>query len=152
MATIVVGVDGSDGAQRALEWAAAEARLRSADLRVVHAYRTEWVYYPEFAAVRTLVNPADLAEQAKELVDRCVEQLGALGEGLTVTTEAINDANAAHALLEHAADAEMIVMGSRGLGGFGGLLLGSVSQKVVHHASVPVVIIPIDEEDEAVEA
>ena len=142
MPTVVVGIDGSKTGQRALEWAAAEARRRGAALQVVHAYRTEWVYYPEYAAVRTMVMPSNLASEAKQLVDAAVDRLGDLGEGLSITTQAINDPNPANVLLEHGKDADLIVVGSRGLGGFGSLLLGSVSQKVAHHATVPVVIVP----------
>ena len=144
--TILVGIDGSEGSQHALEWAAEEARLRSARLRVVHAFRTEWVYYPEYAAVRTIVSTTDLENEAKLLMDKAIGDLGDKVEGVDVVTEVVNDANAAHALLERVdPTTTMVVVGSRGLGGFGGLLLGSVSQKVAHHAEVPVVIIPPEE-------
>jgi len=142
MAAVLVGIDGSPGSQRALEWAAGEAKLRGADLHVVHAYRSEWVYYPEYAAVRTIVTPTNLEAEAKLVTERALDELGALGESLTITTETVNDTNAAHALLGRAGDAELIVVGSRGLGGFAGLLLGSVSQKVAHHSPVPVVVVP----------
>lgn len=151
MTTIIVGIDGSDGGQRALEWAVEEAKLRNARVHVVHAYRTEWVYYPEYAAVRTIVSPTDLAGEAKLLVDRAIEQLGEDKAEVSITTEVVNDPNAAHALLERLEDPELdiglVVIGSRGLGGFSGLLLGSVSQKVAHHAHVPVVIVPPPNKD-----
>jgi nucleotide-binding universal stress UspA family protein len=141
--TILVGIDGSEGSKRALEWAAEEAQLRSVRLRVVHAYRTEWVYYPEYAAVRTIVSTTDLENEAKLLMDNAISELGERTKGVDVVTEVVNDANAAHALLERIEpETTMVVIGSRGLGGFGGLLLGSVSQKVAHHAEVPVVIVP----------
>ncbi len=142
MAKIVVGVDGSEVGQRALEWAADEAKLRGAEVVAVHAYRSEWIYYPEYVAVRTIVTPTDLAAEAEALLATTIENLGDKKEGVTITPEAVNDSNPAHALLERAADADMIVVGTRGLGGFAGLLLGSVSQKVAHHSRVPVVIIP----------
>lgn len=142
MAKIVVGVDGSEVSQRALEWAVDEARLRGAEVVALHAYRSEWIYYPEYVAVRTIVTPTDLAAEAEALLTKTIENLGDKTDGITILPEAVNDSNPAHALLERSGDADMIVVGSRGLGGFTGLLLGSVSQKVAHHAKVPVVIIP----------
>lgn len=146
MAAVVVGIDGSTTGQRALEWAAREAKLRDAQLRVVHAYRTEWVYYPEYAAVRTIVAPTNLESEAKQVVDGAIDRLGDLAGEIEISTHVINDANAANALLECAADADLVVVGSRGLGGFAGLLLGSVSQKVAHHTEVPLVIVPAQDD------
>ena len=130
MAAVLVGIDGSPGSQRALEWAAGEAKLRGADLHVVHAYRSEWVYYPEYAAVRTIVTPTNLEAEAKLVTERALDELGALGESLTITTETVNDTNAAHALLGRAGDAELIVVGSAGRTGLKRLLLGNTVEDV----------------------
>ena len=141
MQRIVVGVDGSEGARRALEWAVAEAKMRDAQVVVIHAW-TE----PAAVAVGSLVSAGavepEVFEDAAERTLR--EVLAAVGTtGLPHGIESRLVAGApAPALLDASHDADLVVVGSRGLGGFSGLLLGSVSQQVAHHATSPVVIIP----------
>ncbi len=137
---IVVGVDGSEESRAALRWAATEARIRAAELLVVHA----WWALPELVLTEAADRGRAVAEtsQASGLVDEFVLQtLGGTGGGLVITCTAIQGVTAATALLEAAEGAELLVLGSRGLGGFRGLLLGSVSQQCVHHAPCPVVVI-----------
>ena len=129
MASIVVGVDGSDEARRALDWAVAEARLRGAALRVVHAYQSQ----PDAAGTERLRREADLIVQAA--VTACET------DGLDVDARAVSG-SAPSALLEASRGADLLVVGSRGRHGFPGLLLGSVSQQLAHHARCPVVIVP----------
>ena len=135
--TIVVGVDGSACSLAALRWAVDEAKLRNAGLRVVHAWSYPHVStYHEAAHVMRL----PLAESAEALVERVVDQVTEKAGDVEVASEVV-ESPAAEALIEAAADASLLVVGSRGLGGFRGLLLGSVSQQCAHHAPCPVVIV-----------
>jgi|SRR5579862_1636116 len=140
MNTIVVGIDGSPQSREALRWAAAEARLRGAALRVVHAWNLP--YRPIAPSFIPELDPRDI-EAAKRHADGLIEEelaeLGDLGE-LEVERVALEDSPAA-ALITAAADADLLVVGSRGRGGFTGLLLGSVSQQCAHHAPCPIVIV-----------
>jgi len=143
MSGIIVGVDGSGHSHRALEWAAREAALRQASLTVltVHQPLSAWaaagpVIYP--------VNDGETAESARELAEReANEALKEIGDQLPaeVTVRAV-DGLPAEELLRAAEGAEMLVVGSRGAGGFARLLMGSVSTQVTHHANCPVVVIP----------
>lgn len=142
MAVIVVGVDHSEGAKAALRFALEEAKLRQATLRVVHA----WQYAYIGATGLEGTCPA-VGGDIKELRDAAEKDLDAtLGESIpetgTVEVErrVVEDRPAA-ALIDESRGADMIVVGSRGHGGFAGLLLGSVSQQVAHHAACPVVIV-----------
>ena len=140
MEKIVVGIDGSGPAQAALEWAVAEAMVRGAGLVVVHAWQQPaTVLMSPYAPL--LADPATLAETAcKTLADSLamVDLTGLAGEA----DLRIVQGPAAPALIGAAKDATLLVVGSRGRGGFAGLLLGSVSQQVAHESTVPVVIIP----------
>lgn len=138
---IVVGVDGSEGGAAALEFAASEAALRKARLRIVSAWEVPTAAYgggfappidPEtWDAFR--VGAEQVAQEASALVKK--QQPSVDVEALAVAGQP------AVALLEQSADAELIVVGRRGLGGFTRLLLGSVSQQVVQHATCPVVVV-----------
>jgi nucleotide-binding universal stress UspA family protein len=140
---IVVGVDGSDGARRALEWAVEEARLRKAGLLVVHA----WHVPPLVAGAAPFDGPMALDADTLERVEKTAEEI-VERELATVDTAGIEvrrlvvAGSPADALIEAAADADLLVVGTRGHGGFTGLLLGSVGQQVAHHAPCPVVIVP----------
>jgi nucleotide-binding universal stress UspA family protein len=137
METIVVGVDGSDTSAKALRWALREARLRGAKVRVVHAWS-----YPQVStyhgAAHVLTIP--FAQEAAALLDRGVEDAASDAEGVEIEKQIV-EGEAAPALVEAARDASMLVVGSRGLGGFSGLLLGSVSQQCAHHATCALVIV-----------
>jgi nucleotide-binding universal stress UspA family protein len=137
METIVVGVDGSDASIRALRWALREARLRGARVRVVHAWS-----YPQVSTYHEAahVSSVPFAEEAAALLDQVVEQAESDAEGVQVEKKVV-EGEAAPALVEAARDASMLVVGSRGLGGFSGLLLGSVSQQCAHHATCNLVIV-----------
>ena len=138
MDRIVVGVDGSESAQAALVWALEEGRVRSAQVDVVTAWHEPYVA-PTMAAV--VPDPAVFSEAAERTLDRAVDEAGAAADGLTIERHVVRG-NAASALLDVAKGAALLVVGSRGRGGFAGLLLGSISQQVVHHATCPVVVVP----------
>lgn len=144
MSGIVVGIDGSAHAQRALDWAVREAALRDAPLTVVTIWRTAVSYWGN-----PVVYPQDraLAEQARTEAQEAVDKSLALAGDMrpsSVTVRAISGIPAAE-LVTASADADMLVVGSRGSGGFSRLLLGSVSTQVVHHAHCPVVVVPDEE-------
>ncbi len=140
MQKIVVGVDGSETAQRALEWAAAEAELRGAALVVVHAWLPAAGVTSPYGAM--LVDPATVAETARLTLEDSVESLERAGRNFVRLDQVMVQGPAAQALIEAARDSSLLVVGSRGRGGIASLLLGSVSQQVAQHATVPVVIIP----------
>lgn len=149
IARIVVGVDGSAAAQRALSWAVHEARLRGAKVQVIHAWMVPFVEAlpePIVFGHRPPGPPIEevyerLRQAAKDVLDSCVRE--ALEEVPDVEVEReLVEARPAHALLEAARDANLLVVGSRGRGGFTGLLLGSVSQQCVQHAPCPVAVVP----------
>jgi nucleotide-binding universal stress UspA family protein len=142
MSVIVVGVDRSEGAKAALRFALEEATLRQATLRIVHAWQYAYIGATGFEGSY----PA-LGSDIRELRDVAEKDLDAtlresIPETGTVKVErrVVEDRPAA-ALVEESRGADMVVVGSRGHGGFTGLLLGSVSQQVAHHASCPVVIV-----------
>ena len=140
MEKIVVGIDGSETAQQALEWAVAEARLRGAGLVVVHTWQqpTAALMAP-YAPV--LEDPGAIEEAARRTL---TDSLAAVDvTGLVSEPEPwLVQGSAAPTLLGVARNGSLLVVGSRGRGGFTGLVLGSVSRQVAHEATVPVVIIP----------
>ena len=141
MPGILVGLDGSNYSERALEWAAKEAVLRQAPLRVlaVHTVPAGWTGraqpYPEDAEILVSTKTA-----AQEVTDKVLAGIGGARPD-AVTVEAVSGIPA-DVLLQASEDADMIVLGSRGGGGFARLHLGSVSDQVAHHSHCPVVIIP----------
>lgn len=140
MSVVVVGVDGSEDSERALRFALEEARLRGARLRVVHAWQLP---YPVHAGgpVPIVYDRADVAAGARDVLERAVAAVAADVDDVQVEPVLVED-RAAPALLAAAEGADLLVMGSRGHGGFVGLLLGSVGQQCAHHARCPVVVVP----------
>ncbi|MGE3621373.1 MAG: universal stress protein [Acidimicrobiia bacterium] len=137
METIVVGVDGSDEARAALEWALAEARLRGARVKAVIAWQAPAV--EGFPYTNPILDPGRFERAAEGLLD---EEVAKADPDRVVEVERVVAwSSPSAALLEAAEGAAMVVVGSRGRGGFTGLLLGSVSQQVAHHATCPVVIV-----------
>jgi nucleotide-binding universal stress UspA family protein len=138
---IVVGVDGSVGSVAALRWAVAEATRRHASVEAVSAWS-----FPVFAATpfvpTTGFSWADLKEAAQEAVDGAISQIGPHPQ-VTITTKVV-EGRPAHVLLDEAAGAELLVVGTRGLGGAAELFLGSTSHACAHRSSVPTVIVPPD--------
>jgi nucleotide-binding universal stress UspA family protein len=128
---IVVGVEESPDSLRALDWAAEAAEMRSAPLRIVHAYHVAGG--PDTVAL--------LDEHARAVLDAAVNRAAAVAPGVDVTAEAARGESAAYALIERGNGAALLVVGSRGLGGFPGLLMGSVAEQCLRHAPCPVVVV-----------
>lgn len=128
---IVVGVDGSESAQAALGWAAEEARVRNWTLEVVHV---------QFARGAFLDLYPDLERAEEGVLEAAARRAGELAPGVEVVATLL-DPPAASALLRASEGADMLVVGSRGLGGFRGLALGSVSNECIHRAPCPIVVI-----------
>jgi nucleotide-binding universal stress UspA family protein len=138
MPGIVVGVDGSETSRRALAWASQEATLRQAHLTVLTVHENpegHWtgnpLYYRESG-------PAQ--ERAEAAAEDALTRGGYRGHASVRAVAGL----AAEQLIEASRDADLLVVGSRGEGGFARLLMGSVSTQVVHHALCPVVVIPAD--------
>ncbi|HEX5540753.1 MAG TPA: universal stress protein [Micromonospora sp.] len=137
-APVVVGVDGSDQSRAAVPLAAREAAWRHRPLRVVHAFIWPMLRVPLEPPKN---GPADggLRQQADRILDEAMEEARAAQPGLPVSGEVVAGQPAV-VLLAEARHAEMVVIGSRGLGGFTGLLLGSVAVQIVEHAPCPVLV------------
>lgn len=134
---VVVGVDGSVSSSKALAFAAEEARFRHASLRVVQAWS-----FPVFAAGTYVPTGAyeDVPEDTSAaLAAQVAEILGPAGD--LAVEQVVAEGPAAKVVLDATEGAELVVVGSRGRGGFAGLLLGSVSTQVAHHARCPVIIV-----------
>ena len=144
MPGIIVGIDGSARSLKALEWAAGEAAVRHAPLTVLTVHQAVAGY---FAAPAQYPGDQDLTDQAREVAQKETDDvLGKSGAGSrppSVTVRAVNGLPADE-LLKAAAGADMLVVGSRGAGGFARLLMGSVCTQVTHHAHCPVVVIPAE--------
>jgi nucleotide-binding universal stress UspA family protein len=138
--TIVVGIDGSEHGARALEWAIDEAKLRGARLELVSAWHVPSAVYMGPAVTPPIGESVESAfrEVAEEVVAEAAERARAAG---VETGTRLEHGQAAEVLVDASADADLLVVGSRGHGGFAGLLLGSVSTQCAHHASCPLVIV-----------
>ncbi|MET7752152.1 universal stress protein [Micromonospora sp. NPDC005367] len=133
-AAVVVGVDGSEPALRAVRLAAIEATRRRRPLRVVHGFIWPLLHVPPSAPAG-----GGLREQAEQIVATAVAEAGTAAPGVRVTGEII-DGEAAAVLLGETATAAMIVLGDRGLGGFSALVVGSVAIQVASYADCPVLV------------
>lgn len=137
---IVVGIDGSHGAQFALRWALDEARTRQAAVEAVYAWRSPVVGLGD-VVVPIEVDSGSVEADARSELDKALDAEDTTG--LFTPVERVAMAGPAASVLLHAAKgADLVVLGSRGLGGFKGLLLGSVSHQVARHAACPVVVVP----------
>lgn len=135
----MVGVDGSSTARQALRWAVEEARVRRASLEVVSVWQLP--YLGEFPYTDAVLDPSLLESEARKELDEMVDSVDTSALHQPVK-RLLSSGGAAATLLDVAEGADVLVVGSRGLGGFKGLLLGSVSHQVSHHASCPVVVVP----------
>ena len=142
MAGIVVGIDGSDNAHRALDWALKEAAVHHTPLTVVTVHEVAsnaWTGNP-------IILPPDQDELAKirgrveQIVTQAAAQAG--DPGPTSITVRAEIGLATRVLIEASHNADLLVVGSRGGGGFARTLLGSVSAQVVQHSESPVVVVP----------
>jgi nucleotide-binding universal stress UspA family protein len=140
---IVVGLDGSEGADRALEWAATLARDLGADIVAVTSLPTASIASPMGMPI-----PIDDSATRGELMTVLDDQWCALLRKMEIPHRCFVEIGSPADAIMHVAEreqAQLIVVGSRGRGGFKGLLLGSVGQQLTHHATVPVVVIPAHE-------
>jgi nucleotide-binding universal stress UspA family protein len=135
---IVVGIDGSDHSEHALRWAIAEARLRHTPLHVVTSWSLVPALYGPVGVASYDQAAAEVSADAERIAQAAVDAARAAGIDVDAV---VRQAHAADALIEIARDADLLVVGSRGHGGFAGLLLGSVSAQCAHHATCPVVIV-----------
>jgi nucleotide-binding universal stress UspA family protein len=142
---VVVGIDGSENAKKATRWAAKEAELRGSKLELVSAWQIPIYGYSYGYGIAAISE-----EMVKSLAKNAEDDLAAASaqartEARDVEIETIAaEGQAANVLLEVSKGADLLVVGSRGLGGFRELLLGSVSQQCAQHASCPVVIVRHD--------
>ena len=133
---VVVGVDGSDASRDALRWAASYAQLIGAHLRAV----TAWQWPLSMTVALPVPEDFDPAADALKALDGILSET--LGDHPAISISSrVYDGPAAAALVDDAADADLLVVGSRGRGGFAGLLLGSTSEHCARHAACPVVIV-----------
>lgn len=134
---IVVGVDGSEGGQDAVQWAVAEAIYRHSPLIALAA----WSWLDQKGKFDVDYGASDVAAMATKAIDLARQDIAGT-DGVDVTIRTVND-HAARALIDASDEASLLVVGSRGLGGFKGLMLGSVSSQCVHHARCPVVVVRV---------
>ena len=133
---VVVGVDGSKSSLVALEWAAKYAEALHLKVRAVSAY-----HYPvDYGYAYTLPADVDFAADAKTELMATVEELKKKHPTVEFEAEIVN-APPAQALIDDSKSAALLVIGSRGHGGFAGMLLGSVSSHCISHAHCPVVVL-----------
>ena len=133
--TLIVGVDGSPDATRALDWAIDEARRRNMRVLLVHGVEVGAAAASPYGTGMVL----EQLEEAGRMVLAEAEQR-VTAAGLEADTR-MAVGSGAHALIEASRDAQLMVVGSRGHGGFVGMLLGSVSAACTHHAHCPVVVV-----------
>jgi nucleotide-binding universal stress UspA family protein len=130
---IVVGVDGSDASLDALRWGLRQAQLTGSRLEAV----ASWDYPSQYAEL--VADEIDWNGRAKSILDDAIATVGAVGDvSITRTT---TQGHPARVLTDASTDADLLVVGSRGHGGFAGMLLGSVSVHVSAHADCPVVVV-----------
>ncbi|GIF20858.1 nucleotide-binding universal stress UspA family protein [Actinoplanes tereljensis] len=135
--SVIAATDGTESANVAVAWAAQEARRRRASLRIVYAYDSDWLESRFDIGAEYL----DVAESlAKAVVADARDRAMAAVPGLHIETD-ILPGHAIPRLLEVAEGADLLVLGSRGRGGFSGLVLGSVSQRLATHAPCPVAVV-----------
>ncbi|MDA8385206.1 MAG: universal stress protein [Actinomycetota bacterium] len=132
---VVVGIDGSAASEEALAWAADESRVRGAVLEIDHVWSLPNLGYGGFVA-----QIDDFEKDAKELLEKVTDRARKNHPDLTIESNLL-EGPPAPALIVRGKRADLLVVGSRGHGGFTGLMLGSVSQQLVHHAEFPIVVV-----------
>ncbi|PRW62735.1 universal stress protein [Actinopolyspora mortivallis] len=134
---IVVGVDGSAPSLAALDWALGQAELTGATVEAVTAWEYPAFYSWEGGAISPREFESAASQTVEDAVDRAVDRRSSPPPVRTKVTQG----DSAQVLLDTARDAELLVVGSRGHGGFVGALIGSVSHRCTHHSRCPVVIV-----------
>jgi nucleotide-binding universal stress UspA family protein len=139
--SLVAGVDGSPTSEIAVRWAAREAQARGLPLHPVHAYISPAIVTTGFAPVALPADDEAGLAEAHRLLDAAAAVAAAAAPGVETSGRLVHGATAASALLEHSVDAATVAVGSRGLGGFASMLLGSVAGHVATHARCPVAVV-----------
>ena len=144
MNRILLGVDASDHSVAALQRASEEARMRDATLEVVYVFSPPepmgaWPVPPDRDAPHKDIE--DARQEFTEQLGKWLEETDVDLSDLNVEWSVLADRRPARALVERSKDADLVVVGSRGRGGFMGLKLGSVSEQVTRHALAPVLVI-----------
>jgi nucleotide-binding universal stress UspA family protein len=144
MGRIVVGVDGSENGLAALRWAIEEGRLRNASVEAVLA----WHYPNTGVEFMPYTDASRFEDAARQTLDAALRTVCPDDATQPRVEQFVVQDSPASALVGAAKDADLLVVGSRGRGGFAGLLLGSVSAQCVHHAPCPVVVVPQPSRDD----
>ncbi len=131
---IVVGVDGSEQSRAAMDWAVQESRLRQGEVQAVTAWNFPYVS----DALGTAWDYEIFEKDAQAILEAELERVK--DQGVAITGRIV-EGNPASALIDASRDADLIAVGSRGHGGFTGMMLGSVSHQTIHHAHCPVLVI-----------
>ncbi|MER5548897.1 universal stress protein [Streptomyces sp. NPDC002589] len=139
--TITVGLDGSPESRAAAEWAAREAELRGLPVKLVHV----WEPAPAPTVHAPFLGAEEYQHWSERIPGESAEGLRLRHPGVEVSTEQLSG-SPAEALADVAKDAELLALGSRGLGGIAGFLVGSVGLAVVAHAERPVVLVRAGEQ------
>jgi nucleotide-binding universal stress UspA family protein len=139
MSGIIVGVDGSDHSRYALAWAMREAVLLHAPLTVITVHPATMSYWGAVTYPESSLGQEEARQGVQDLVDKVASDLGEPQPDVTVRVET---GVASEELVNASRGADLLVVGSRGSGGFARLLMGSVSSQTAHHAACPVVVIP----------
>ena len=133
---IVVGVDGSPASIKALRWAVRQAKVTGAEVAAV----TVWSYPAGYGMGPVGDNAVDFEGDAGKILAEALAEVSGIAPGVAITSSVV-EGHAADVLVRAAKGADLLVVGSRGHGGFTGMLLGSVSQHCVQHAGCPVLIL-----------
>jgi nucleotide-binding universal stress UspA family protein len=142
MNQIVVGVDGSDTSRKALAWAYDEAGHHRASLVVVTTWHPPALpMTPPYGNLAPEGYGDQPRQEALDLLERFTSELVPKDPVVDIRTAVEEGKNPAKVLIERSKEADLLVVGSRGHGGFAGMLLGSVSQHLVAHADCPVVVV-----------
>jgi nucleotide-binding universal stress UspA family protein len=142
MPGIIVGVDGSPNSERALDWAMRQAAALRAPLTVVAVHEVPKSYWGNIPVIGAPDNPLleKLRQAAEQMTQEATSRLGD-ARPASVNVHAVSGF-VVKELVDAGQDADLVVIGSRGGGGFAHLLMGSVSSQVVQHSSCPVVVVP----------
>lgn len=148
MERIVVGADGSPAGMAALRWAVEEARTRGCEVQAVLVFQygpVGWALAAEGIPAPTIPYE-EMQQEAERTLSRILGEIDSTG---VEVTSVVRQGAVAQTLMELAKDASLLVVGTRGYGGFRGLLLGSTSHQCVSHSPCPVVVVPAPEDQDA---
>ena len=137
---IVIGFDGSKQSRVALEWAIEESRYRNAELRILTVWnKAPMAWYP--AMLETAAGEIVAEDSPEQQAEALSAEAAQSAVDVNVVTRTIKNDSAASAILEAAQEADLVILGSRGHGGFAGLHIGSVSAQVSSHCPCPVLVV-----------